>query len=581
MKQRERLCLVDVLKGVAIVGIILYHTGILKYGYLGVEIFFVISGFLTTLGIAISYRQNCDFNYFDFLLKRVLRLWPLVLAVSLVSLVCGYFWQLPDNFKNTTETVVGTIGFVNNFVQYITSSNYWDVSNDYKPLMHTWYLGVIFQYYLLFPLAVKLLSKFVSWEHALNYILWIGLIMSLTIYILPFSSDASKFYLLPARFFEFGVGGLLAINTFRGSQEKYDKVVFGLLMIILLSLGINCNFNASQYRLLTMLLLVALLIKKADVFQKQSNRKCFQMLAWLGKASLSLYLWHQVVLAFYRYVVNDNFTISSYLVVLSVSISIGTLTYRLVEEKLTKVILSVPKYRNVVLLFCLFLAFSVVFVSVFYYKHNGIVRNVPELDISTDNFAYQCQQYNARILAFDKNFPTNNKKNIFVLGDSFGRDWINVLIEAGFLGKYNISYHQEADSVAYKRILQSDIVFIANNSSFKYYSLLPLIQDKIYFRIGQKHFGSCNGIVYNNHRYGKKYYQQEFGYNDSLDVKEKRIFGKHYIDMMSVLRQSDGMYPVFTPSHRFFSHDQIHLTKAGAKRFAELLKPVLWQIENL
>lgn len=581
MRQRERLFLIDVLKGAAIVAIILYHTGMLKYGYLGVEIFFVISGFLTTLGIAISYKQKGDFSYFIFLLKRVVRLWPLVLVVSLVSLVCGYVWQLPDNFKNTAETVVGTIGFVNNFVQYITSSNYWDVSNDYKPLMHTWYLGVIFQYYLLFPLAVKILSKFVSWVRALNYILWIGLFTSIAIYILPFWSESFKFYLLPARFFEFMVGGLLAINTFKESHQKKDYVVFGLLIIILLSLAINCNFSASQYRLLIVILLVALLIPKAYIFQKQSNRECFQTLAWFGKASLSLYLWHQVVLAFYRYVVNDNFSICSYLVILSVSIIIGALSYSLFEEKLTKVILAAPKYRNIALLFCLFFVFCIASVSVSYYKHNGIVRNVPELDISTDNFAYQCQQYNARILAFDKKFPSNSKKNIFVLGDSFGRDWINVLIEAGFLGKYNISYHQEADSIAYKRILQSDIVFIANNSSFKYYSLLPLIQEKIYFRIGQKHFGTCNGIVYNNHRYGKYYYKQEFSYNDSLDIKEKNIFGKHYIDMMSVLRQSNGMYPVFTPDHKFFSHDQIHLTRAGAKRFAELLKPALCHIKNL
>ena len=75
--------------------------------------------------------------------KRLARLWPLLLLCCIISLIGGYYWMLPEPMKNTAETIVGTSTFTNNFVQMITSSDYWDRNNGIKPLMHTWYVGVI------------------------------------------------------------------------------------------------------------------------------------------------------------------------------------------------------------------------------------------------------------------------------------------------------------------------------------------------------------------------------------------------------------------------------------------------------
>lgn len=143
----------DVLKGFAIIAVIFYHAGVLTYGYLGVEIFLVIAGYLTTKGIIKQYDAD-GFSFLSFLQKRLLRLWPLALLVSFVALTLGYFVMLPDNYKICSETVAGTSWFANNFIQYITSGDYWDTSNDYKPLMHTWYLGIMMQYYILVPLLI-------------------------------------------------------------------------------------------------------------------------------------------------------------------------------------------------------------------------------------------------------------------------------------------------------------------------------------------------------------------------------------------------------------------------------------------
>ena len=101
----QRSYFIDFVKGFSIVAIILYHCGLLPNGYLGVDIFLVVAGFLTTKSILVSFERN-DFTYKKFLENRLLRLWPLLLLICAVSLLAGYFLMLPENFENTCETVV-------------------------------------------------------------------------------------------------------------------------------------------------------------------------------------------------------------------------------------------------------------------------------------------------------------------------------------------------------------------------------------------------------------------------------------------------------------------------------------------
>ncbi|MBQ6653381.1 MAG: acyltransferase, partial [Prevotella sp.] len=157
MNSRNQI--LDLFKGIAIIAVILYHANLFTYGYLGVEIFLVIGGFLITKSILRSYEKG-NFSYWSYICNRLVRLWPLALIISAIALLGGYFTMLPDAYKNTCETAVGTATFTNNFVQYITSGDYWDTANEYKPLMHTWYLGVIFQFYVLYPFIFMLCHRF-------------------------------------------------------------------------------------------------------------------------------------------------------------------------------------------------------------------------------------------------------------------------------------------------------------------------------------------------------------------------------------------------------------------------------------
>ena len=574
-ENNSRSFLLDFLKGIAIIAVILYHSGLFTYGYLGVEIFLVVGGYLTTKGILHSYDRG-DFSYWNFFVKRLLRLWPIVLLVSLVAFICGYFWMLPDNFKNTCETVVGTSSFFNNFVQYVTSGDYWDASNDFKPLMHTWYIGLMFQFYVLYPIlfmACHALTK--NWKKSVLWTLSVVFVGSLLLYVLPSLSDANKFYLLPARLFEFAAGGLIAViydknkETVARNRSAWYGVLIGSLVLLIL-LSINCNLDAKQYRLLIAVGFTTLLVVMSTKRSEEIPNLNIPAITTLGMASYSLYLWHQPILAFYRYVVNDQFTVWSYLIVLSASFVIGLLSYYYIEQPISKHVVT-KRLKALLLSACFLLALGLIIISAYYYKRHGIVRDVPELGITTAHTDFECQTYNERNFAYDKDFPKNGKKNILVLGDSFGRDWVNILRESGIDSIMNISYHKDSDNIVQKRIDAADYIFVAENGPFdKFYKYLPAMMSKCFYRVGHKHFGICNGVFY-NHRRDADYYHQTFAYDTKLNKEEQQIFKDHYIDLMSLIVLKNGRYPVFTPDHKFYSHDCIHVTEAGARNFAKLI----------
>jgi peptidoglycan/LPS O-acetylase OafA/YrhL len=149
---------VDGLRALAVVPVILFHAGVPGFagGFVGVDVFFVISGYLIA---SIIYDEILEqrFSMVTFLERRARRIIPALYAVLLVSLPLGWFFMLPDNFENLGQSVVATVGVSNNILLWLTSG-YWDLANEYKPLLHTWSLGVEEQFYLVFPLILLWLA---------------------------------------------------------------------------------------------------------------------------------------------------------------------------------------------------------------------------------------------------------------------------------------------------------------------------------------------------------------------------------------------------------------------------------------
>ena len=579
MKSRNQT--LDIFKGIAIIAVILYHANLFTYGYLGVEIFLVVGGYLITKSILRAY-ENGQFNYWNYLCNRLVRLWPLALLLSVLALIGGYFTMLPDAYKNTCETAVGTSTFTNNFVQYITAGDYWDTANEYKPLMHTWYLGVIFQFYVLYPFVFMLCHRF-SRHFVKASILTLSVIflVSLALFVLPLFDTAYTFYLLPARLFEFAAGGIVALTSIERSFERFKQTiipVFFFLVVILLF--VNDSYDVAKVRLLLTVAVSVLLVIYSEYQSSEESEskwvRWFSVFVPFGMASYSLYLWHQFVLAFYRYVFNDDFTVWSYILTLGLSLLIGYLSYRFIEKVISSYTKKGKKQTYIVLSFCLITLLCISYPSLKIYARQGVVRDIPELEVYlNDPKTYSPQEYNARISSlYDKDFPKNGKTNVLVVGDSYARDWMNVLLEGGVENAANLSYHQDKDKTLVRRIRQADVIFVANHGPIDIYiDYLPSMMKKKFYRVGDKFFGQKIGVVY-NHPKDSIYYKQRVSCPKVAVNEDERIEYKGmYINMMDSIRNADGSISMFTSDKKLISHDGLHLTKAGAKLLEERMKP--------
>lgn len=569
----------DLFKGIAILAVILYHAGLLSYGYLGVEVFLVIGGYLITKSIMRFYEHG-HFNYFDFLCGRLLRLWPLAIIISAVSLFGGYFTMLPDAYKNTCETAVGTCTFTNNYIQYITAGDYWDTANEYKPLMHTWYLGIIFQFYVLYPLVFMLCHRFTkNFVRASRIVLMIVFSCSVLFFILPGIDTAVTFYLLPARLYEFAAGGIVALLGMEQEETRNNhKVMATFLFFVIILLCVNDAYDMAKVRLMLTVALSVLIILYSEKNVEYSPLDGFKFLSVfvpLGVASYSLYLWHQVIFAFYRYAFNNELTIVDYLLIIGISLLFGYFSYQYVEKRIANFTKRSKLRTNSVVSLCALFTGLISIVSIHYYRVKGVVRDIPELDVYVNNPAsWEPQQYNASITDnYEKEFPPKNgKKNVLVVGDSFARDWMNVLLESNIGDSVNLVYSKDIAKDLRSKIAQADIVFLANHGKAdKYIDYLPAMMKKQFYRIGDKSYGRGIGVVY-NHRRDNVYYQQTILYQElQTDEEECLEFQGMYINMMDSIRNADGSICVFTPDKKLISHDGLHLTRAGAKRYAELI----------
>lgn len=172
----SRVRFIDVLKAVAIIAVVFYHAGYLTYGYLGVDMFLVINGYFITMSLEKKWSSiDCSggehsffSGYVSFLWSRIIRLLPVLLIACLACMVWGYFVMLPDEYENIGESVVATNLFSNNILQSIVSKDYWNLDNNYKPLMHTWYVGVLIEFYVVYYIIYYLAKKYTSQYRWLN-----------------------------------------------------------------------------------------------------------------------------------------------------------------------------------------------------------------------------------------------------------------------------------------------------------------------------------------------------------------------------------------------------------------------------
>lgn len=574
----------DLLKGLAIIAVVLYHAGWCKSGYLGVDLFLVLNGYLVVPQVMRQIDEG-RFRYWAFIEKKIFRLLPLVLIVSVLSLAIGYWGMLPNDLRFLSEEAVAASTFMNNVLQAITTQNYWAAIYQ-KVLMHTWFLGVLFQFYVVFPLLMLLMRR------RMKMTLIVLTFLSLLLYLLPVDSIGNKYYLLPYRFFEIAIGGLVAIRATRVfTSMKYISVV-GLFLMFFFG-AFTIGERAMPYNLVggtntiretflprEVMVLLTTLFALLSCLQTQNENRLSTLarqsiiLAPLGRMSLSIFLWHQPLFAFYRYFFDDVISTSILVCLIGLTLLLSVFTYFFIERRI-----KINKTSRV----CLILSFLIVNAfALWIYQKGGIVRDIPELDIregETDPMAFE--HYTDRIYQYDHEFSQDIlKKKILVIGNSFARDFANILLESPMSDSIQLSYHYGIGDCPLSRIRQSDRIYYFgwkhNVPEVVWNNLKPETE---IWGIGTKNHGMSNGIFYLN-RHRVDYFtqrtsirQEYFAVNQLLREEWK---GK-YVDLLRLTLESDNTVPIFTPDRHFITYDGRHLTHTGVRYYSWLLSGFLWQ----
>ena len=590
---REYRTDIDGLRAIAVIAVIFFHLGYLENGYLGVDIFFAISGYLISSIIYTNTIRN-SFSIIDFYVKRLRRIFPLVLFTSFIALIIGMYVMLPYDLKNLSYSVIATNFSVNNIVTRITSSNYWNIVNDYKPLMHTWSLGIEEQFYLLYPFLFAILSG-----KRIKFILPVLVIITLaSLTLFCFSNDvASKFYLLQYRFYELSAGGLCSLFFIKyPKRSKYfsNEGVLMCLIILLICVLTYKVIAINDYNVIVVIILTCAILVYG---QAHYNTKgiyhlifCNQALTYIGKLSFSLYMWHQVVFAYARYVYYSELTFQNVLLLLLITFILSVVSYNYIEKPFRdKKIISRKQ-----LLIVLGVGFIVVNGLAYYnFWLRGNVRSIPELNLSVPSFAQPVRDYdefkfNLSAHNFDKSFVSNHSIKVLVIGDSYARDFTNILRK--WKSNYNIqlSYTDTTNVNPDKkrRVIESDYIFYATSpppsKNIKNDWLTRNIpKTKRLYIVGIKDFGNSNGIHYNVVRHTNLHssYRSHMK-NGIFEINQelKKEWGNQYIDLISLIIDKHQKIEVFTPEGKFISFDTLHLTEDGAAFFAQKLSPELYII---
>lgn len=219
---------IDGLRAIAVLGVIFYHSEILigsKFflsgGFLGVDIFFVISGYLITSIIYQENKKKKTFSFLNFYERRIRRLIPALLVVLLFNLFFAYFLLLPVQFKAFINSVISSIFFYSNIYFHYSGQAYGEAILSSKPLLHTWSLAVEEQFYILYPIFFIFLISFL--KDKIKYLFYLIIITSVLFASITNESHTSfNFYMIITRAWELMIGGLIALKHIN-EKKNYKR----------------------------------------------------------------------------------------------------------------------------------------------------------------------------------------------------------------------------------------------------------------------------------------------------------------------------------------------------------------------
>ena len=468
---------IDGLRAISIIAVLLYHAEItlfgnqiFKGGFIGVDIFFVISGYLITSIILKELITTGTFSFKYFYERRIRRILPVLLVVILFSLPFAWMYLIPWNFKSFSYSVLYSLVFSSNFYFYDLGHVYGAIDGLLKPFLHTWSLSVEEQFYILFPLTFFFIFKFC--KKYLIYFLIVGFLISLGL-----ADWGSKnyprfnFYVLPTRGWELLAGSILAyleINLGNRSKNKFLKLVLPTIGLLLIGHSFfyyhDEMFHPSFYTIspIVGVCLIIWFSSKDELITKIISTKLF---VGIGLISYSLYLWHYPIFSFAKmqFVTFSNFGKFG---LLGVAFVLSIISYKLVERPIRDKKVKFSKVFKI--LFLMISIISIFNLSVI--KYDGV-----KLDSRIHKFLWK---YDNQMENFIKKYDYNNfnqRKNVFLVGNSYANDLLNFLNHNTELKEKYYFYTAVEDNFTDSMELDCFYLFLKENNkscNFGYFSFL-------------------------------------------------------------------------------------------------------------
>jgi peptidoglycan/LPS O-acetylase OafA/YrhL len=434
---------IDGLRAIAVGAVILYHAQItifghqpFKGGFIGVDIFFVISGYLITSIILKELVTTGSFSFKHFYERRIRRILPALLFVMLMSLPFAWMYLLPSSFIDFSKSILYSLGFSSNFYFHYSGQQYGAESGLLKPFLHTWSLSVEEQFYILFPIV--LLVTFKYFQKYLIHILILGFIISLGLADWGSRNYPSiSFYFIHTRMWELLVGSILAhfeITKGHRSKNKTLNLILPFTGLILIGHSIlffhDRMFHPSFYTL-SPIIGVCLIIwfsNKDELFTKILSTKLF---VGIGLISYSLYLWHYPIFAFARMTFVFDGTISKKLTVGVTIIILSIFSYYFIEKPFRNKKIN---FRKIFILIIIII-FSITLVNSYVVLKEGKISYVYKkiTNIYVNN---EFDKENLRVKSWEyvnnhnsQTFQSKDKIKILIVGDSHSKDLFNVFIQ--------------------------------------------------------------------------------------------------------------------------------------------------------
>jgi peptidoglycan/LPS O-acetylase OafA/YrhL len=574
---------IDGLRAVAVIPVILFHAGFHAFsgGFVGVDIFFVISGYLITT-IILSDLEAGKFSLARFYERRARRILPALFIVMALCAIPSYLTMLPDELKSFGQSVVASTAMANNVLLTITSG-YWELDSEFKPLLHTWSLGVEEQYYVMFPLLLML-----AWRIGRRWLLpTLAILLVLSIGLAQWASQhypTANFFLLPTRGWEILIGAFVSFHLHGAPDARLPVVArealsfLGLGLIVYGIFAFDALTPFPSFYTLVPTVGTALIILFASGETAVGRLLSIKAVVGVGLISYSVYLLHQPLIAYARLMSTEQPGPVLLSVLIFVTLVGGYLMWRFVEtptrnrQRISLRLLA----TSLAISACALFGFGMVlhrtegFAASFYGK-----TKYGQAAVWTG--------YNDRNLLLAKPaFSPDSGLKVLIVGNSYARDFANMLRESFPLHGVQLVYRIDlydcdlARPVAKNRSLfDSADVIILGSGKYTPACVRPLVTwaeaaGKQLFYLGAKNFGfNLNQVKWKRLALppaeAKLLFSKRLPSEIEVNADNARaIPAAHYLPLMKLIA-NDSMVRITDDAGLLLSVDRYHLTQPGAR----------------